>query len=105
MPEKIDVIQSVTDVKNYLHDLQDRICSILETDDGNAKFIEDCWKHQEGGGGRTRYLTEGKIFEKAGVNFSHVHGMRLPPAATAKRPELVDCIFQALGVSVIIHPL
>jgi coproporphyrinogen III oxidase len=105
MPEKINISQAVVAVKDYLHDLQDRICAILETEDGKATFTEDHWEHKEGGGGRTRYLTEGTVFEKAGVNFSHVHGMRLPPAATAKRPELVDCTFQALGVSIIIHPL
>jgi coproporphyrinogen III oxidase len=105
MLEKIDVTQSVLAVKTYLHGLQDRICSLLETEDGSAKFTEDLWTHKEGGGGRTRYLAEGNVFEKAGVNFSHVHGMRLPPAATEKRPELVDCVFQALGVSIIIHPL
>jgi coproporphyrinogen III oxidase len=105
MLEKLDIIQSVNSVKNYLHDLQNRVCTILENEDGHAKFAEDCWEHPEGGGGQTRYLVDGKVLEKAGVNFSHVQGLRLPPAATAKRPELVDCHFQALGVSIIIHPM
>jgi coproporphyrinogen III oxidase len=105
MPEKIDVAKSVVEVQAYLHDLQNRACALLEIEDNRAKFTEDQWEHKEGGGGRTRYLAEGEVFEKAGVNFSHVHGLRLPPAATAKRPELADCHFQAMGVSMIIHPV
>ncbi len=105
MPEKINLTEAITPVKAYLHALQDRLCTILETEDGSAQFTEDSWKHQAGGGGRTRYLADGSVFEKAGVNFSHVQGFNLPPAATAKRPELVDARFQAMGVSVVIHPL
>jgi len=91
-------------VKTYLMDLQDQICSGLEALDGEARFIEDAWKREEGGGGRSRVLTEGKTFEQAGVNFSHVFGSQLPPSATASRPELAGRGFQAMGVSLVIHP-
>ncbi len=91
-------------VKAYLLDLQDRICRELESEDGTAKFTEDNWTRAEGGGGRSRILVEGGVFEKAGVGFSHVHGSTLPPSATAHRPELVGKPWQALGVSLVIHP-
>ncbi len=91
-------------VKTYLLDLQDRICAALEQEDGGARFAEDAWQRTEGGGGRTRILTEGTVFEKAGVAFSHVFGTRLPPSATAHRPELVGKAWQALGVSLVLHP-
>ena len=85
-------------------DLQNHICTVIEQEDGQAHFIEDAWKHNESGGGLTRVLTGGEVIEKAGVNFSHVYGSALPAAATAKRPELVNASFQALGVSVVVHP-
>jgi coproporphyrinogen III oxidase len=91
-------------VKTYLLGLQDRICSALESEDGTAHFHEDQWTRPEGGGGRTRILTEGAVFEKAGVAFSHVHGTKLPPSATAHRPELAGRPWEALGVSLVIHP-
>ena len=91
-------------IKTYLLTLQDTICKQLEDADGKTTFIEDSWQRQEGGGGRTRVLTEGAVFEKAGVNFSHVHGDDLPSSATAHRPELAGRSFQALGVSLVIHP-
>ena len=91
-------------VKAYLLDLQDRICRALETEDGTATFAEDNWTRHEGGGGRSRVLAEGTVFEKAGVSFSHVHGTQLPPSATAHRPELIGKPWQALGVSLVIHP-
>lgn len=91
-------------VKNYLLDLQNRICHFVEQEDGKATFLEDKWEHREGGGGLTRVLAAGDVIEKAGVNFSHVYGQQLPQAATAKRPELANATFQALGVSVVIHP-
>jgi coproporphyrinogen III oxidase len=100
----IDVTQSIILVKDFLHNLQNRICGVLELQDGKAKFIEDIWSHAHGGGGRTRALAYGEVIEKAGVNFSHVHGIALPPAASLKRPELQGRTFQALGVSAIIHP-
>ena len=91
-------------VKEYLLDLQDQICSGLEAEDSGGHFKEDLWEREAGGGGRTRVLEQGEVFEQAGVNFSHVFGQRLPPSATAARPELEGCNFQALGVSLVIHP-
>src|SRR5204863_9360841 len=90
-------------VKSYLLGLQDSICTALEAEDGAAKFRTDEWTRPEGGGGRTRILTEGAVFEKAGVAFSHVRGMRLPPSATAHRPELAGNAWEALGVSRVVH--
>ncbi|HHO68869.1 MAG TPA: coproporphyrinogen III oxidase, partial [Gammaproteobacteria bacterium] len=94
-------IQAVSD---YLRDLQDRICDALAELDGEKGFREDSWTREEGGGGRSRVLEEGGVFEKAGINFSHVHGPGLPASATAHRPELAGRSFQALGVSLVIHP-
>jgi coproporphyrinogen III oxidase len=94
----------VASVKAYLLDLQDRICRALESEDGSARFEEDNWTRAEGGGGRSRVLAEGAVFEKAGVGFSHVFGTQLPPSATAHRPELAGKPWQALGVSLVIHP-
>ena len=91
-------------VKAYLLGLQDSICTALEAEDGGATFREDAWTRAEGGGGRTRIISEGHVFEKGGVGFSHVHGTRLPPSATAHRPELAGKPWQALGVSLVIHP-
>jgi coproporphyrinogen III oxidase len=95
---------SVQAVKDYLLDLQNRICQALEQEDGKAKFVEDVWTRPEGGGGRTRVIADGAIFEKGGVNFSHVYGANMPAAATALRPELKGCHFQATGLSLVIHP-
>ena len=92
-------------VKDYLLSLQDRICGAVEQTDGKEKFIEDNWQREAGGGGRSRVLTQGQVFEQAGVNFSHVHGERLPASATASRPQLAGRGFQAMGVSLVIHPL
>jgi coproporphyrinogen III oxidase len=91
-------------VRTYLLDLQDRICSALEKEDGQAQFIEESWTRAEGGGGRSRVLTEGAVFEKAGINFSDVQGGQLPASATAKRPQLAGARFRAMGVSLVIHP-
>ena len=91
-------------VKAYLLDLQDRICRELEAEDGTGRFTEDNWTRAEGGGGRSRVVAEGAVFEKGGVGFSHVHGKQLPPSATAHRPELAGKPWQALGVSLVIHP-
>lgn len=90
-------------VKAYLLQLQDNICNALAAEDGQS-FAEDAWERPGGGGGRSRVLEEGNVFEKAGVNFSHVHGDGLPASATAHRPELAGRSFQALGVSLVIHP-
>jgi coproporphyrinogen III oxidase len=91
-------------VKTYLLELQQNICGELAEEDGSADFIVDEWQRAEGGGGRSRVLNEGAVFEKAGVNFSHVQGDALPPSATAARPELAGRSFQAMGVSLVIHP-
>jgi len=91
-------------VKNYLLGLQDRICRALEAEDGSARFHEDSWERPEGGGGRSRVITDGAVFEKGGINFSDVHGKGLPPSATATRPHLAGADFRAMGVSLVIHP-
>jgi len=98
------MISAVVRVETFLRDLQDRICSALERCDGGAHFVEDAWTRAEGGGGRTRVLKNGAVYEQGGVNFSHVEGDRLPPAATAQRPELAGCAWTALGVSLVLHP-
>jgi coproporphyrinogen III oxidase len=91
-------------VKAYLLALQDDICQQLAAEDGQASFVEDAWQRPAGGGGRTRVLSKGAVFEQAGVNFSHVFGEQLPASATAHRPELAGRTFQAMGVSLVIHP-
>ena len=91
------------EVKEYLINLQDRICSEFEEID-KLSFQEDSWQREEGGGGRSRVLEGGSVLEKGGVNFSHVHGDQLPPSATAARPELAGRAFEAMGVSLVIHP-
>ncbi|WP_100158413.1 oxygen-dependent coproporphyrinogen oxidase [Proteus columbae] len=92
-------------VKEFFLSLQDTICRSLENIDPKATFQQDNWERKEGGGGRTRVLTNGALFEQAGVNFSHVYGDTLPKSATAHRPELAGRRFQAMGVSLVIHPL
>lgn len=91
-------------VKQYLMGLQDNICQGLEAEDGHAKFITDEWQRPAGGGGRTRIIENGAVFEKGGVGFSHVMGDKLPPSASANRPELAGRSWQAVGVSLVIHP-
>lgn len=91
-------------VKAYLINLQDKICSELESTDGGGRFAEDQWVREEGGGGRSRVMVDGEVFEKAGVNFSHVSGAKMPASATAHRPELAGRSFEAMGVSLVIHP-
>jgi coproporphyrinogen III oxidase len=95
---------ALDNIRKYLINLQQNICAELEAIDGNACFIEDSWTRADGGGGIARVLEQGAVFEKAGVNFSEVHGGTLPPSATANRPELAGCRFRALGVSLVIHP-
>jgi len=97
-------IDDINKVKNYLLKLQDNICQALEGEEPEIRFIEDLWTRNEGGGGRTRVISNGQVFEQGGVNFSHVSGFSLPPSATAKRPELANRQFQAMGVSLVIHP-
>ena len=95
---------NIEHVRNYLLELQDMICNVFAKLDGNAGFHEDLWSRDEGGGGRSRVMEGGAVFEKAGINFSHVFGAELPPSATATRPELAGRTFQAMGVSLVVHP-
>lgn len=90
-------------LKAYFTGLQDEIVTALEAADGVA-FRTDAWERPGGGGGKTRVLEEGRLFERGGVNFSHVRGDRLPPSATAARPELAGRGFEAMGVSLVLHP-
>ncbi len=91
-------------VEAYLHRLQDRICAALEAADGGARFAQDNWVRPEGGGGRSRLLKDGALFEQAGVGFSDVSGATLPASATAHRPELAGVPWRAIGVSLVLHP-
>jgi coproporphyrinogen III oxidase len=91
-------------VREYLRGLQQSLCATFETLEPAARFQRDTWQRAEGGGGETRVLADGAVFERAGVNFSEVHGASLPPAASAQRPELAGRGFQALGVSLVAHP-
>ena len=91
-------------VKAFLMALQDSICAELAAADGVSHFAEESWDRAEGGGGRSRVLTQGAVFEQAGVNFSHVFGDKMPASATAHRPELAGRKFEAMGVSLVIHP-
>ena len=90
-------------VKSYLLDLQQCIVTRLAAVDG-AVFRTDTWQRPEGGGGVSRVIEEGGVFERGGVNFSHVMGKTLPPSATASRPELAGRRWDALGVSLVLHP-
>ena len=108
-------------VRDYLTGLQDRICQAIESADGRARFVEDRWQRADpgthpgapgsvaspllGGGGRTRVLRDGAVFEQAGIGFSDVSGTRLPPSASAHRPELAGASWRACGVSLVFHPL
>ena len=92
------------DVGAFLRGLQDHICAALEAADGDARFDEDPWVRAEGGGGRSRVLKQGQVFEQAGVGFSEVSGARMPASATAHRPELAGAAWRAMGVSLVLHP-
>ena len=94
----------IDDVKDYLTGLQNRICAELESLDGKASFGSDTWERPGGGGGDSRVLKQGEVFEQAGVGFSHVFGDQMPPSATKNRPELAGKAFQAVGVSLVLHP-
>ena len=96
--------QHLAAVQQFLQQLQDYICTALQRVDGKAQFVEDAWQRPEGGGGRSRVLTGGAVFEQAGVNYSHVFGANMPASATAHRPELAGRSFNACGVSLVIHP-
>lgn len=100
MTETVDIAA----VKDYLMGLQDRICTALEAADGQSRFKQDNWSRAGGGGGRSRIIENGNLLEKGGVGFSHVFGDGMPPSATAHRPELAGRRFQAMGVSLVMHP-
>jgi coproporphyrinogen III oxidase len=90
-------------VKAYLLELQSRIVAALEGVDGK-RFVRDEWQRPEGGGGISQVLEEGNVFERGGVNLSHVTGKSLPPSAAAARPELAGRSWEAMGVSLVLHP-
>ena len=91
-------------VAAFMRELQERLCARFEALDGAGRFGADEWEREHGGGGRSRVLADGEVFEKIGVNYSSIQGDRLPPAATDERPELAGSRFQASGVSVVAHP-
>lgn len=101
---EIAVTPSDAEVEQYLTQLQDTICAAIEACDGGATFTREQWQRAEGGGGITRVLVDGNVFEKAGVNFSLVHGDKMPGSATAARPNLDGASFRAMGVSLVLHP-
>ena len=98
-------MSDVLEVRDYLLSLQNRIVAELEEIDGGQTFRRDAWDRPGGGGGESRVLSGGNVLEQAGVNFSQVFGDQLPPSATKNRPDLAGCGFQALGVSLVLHPL
>jgi coproporphyrinogen III oxidase len=93
----------VTAVETYLHGLHDRITAAVERIDG-TRFRRDAWQRAEGGGGESRVLSEGSVFERAGVSFSHVFGEKMPQSASQQRPEIAGAPFQAMGLSLVFHP-
>ncbi|HEX9773584.1 MAG TPA: oxygen-dependent coproporphyrinogen oxidase [Steroidobacteraceae bacterium] len=95
---------SIARVAEYLRELHDRITAAIEAVDGGTGFQRDAWQRAEGGGGESRVLRDGAVFEQAGINFSHVMGGRLPASATTERPDLAGASFEAMGVSLVIHP-
>lgn len=96
--------EDINAVKEFLLGLQSSICTGLENEDGQATFKTDQWDREKGGSGITRVISDGAVFEKGGVNFSHVFGDSMPASATAARPELAGRAYQAMGVSLVIHP-
>lgn len=96
--------QQLDQVKTYFLNLQDEICAGLAAADGGGEFAEDSWQRPGGGGGRSRVMKQGGVFEQGGVGFSHVHGDKMPASATAHRPELAGRDFNACGVSLVMHP-
>jgi len=97
-------IPDIEAVKTYLLQLQQNICNALAEEDGAKTFEVDEWQREQGGGGKSCVMADGAVFESAGINFSHVYGDSLPGSATAHRPELAGRSFQAMGVSLVIHP-
>jgi coproporphyrinogen III oxidase len=91
-------------VREWLLELQEQVTRALEQADGSARFRREAWRRPEGGGGETRVLRDGALLEQGGINFSLVHGARMPPSATAGRPALAGAPFEAMGVSLVLHP-
>lgn len=102
-PGQPDIVNSEA-VESFLKSFHNTFCQQLEALDGKGKFIDDAWSREEGGGGLTRIMTNGALFEKAGVAFSRVSGTTLPPSASAHRPELAGRGWEAMGVSLVLHP-
>lgn len=102
--QSLPPVDAKAKVNQLMQNLQSEICAVLEQLDGAGKFQEDSWKRPEGGGGRSRVLRDGAIFEQAGVNFSEVWGDHLPPSIIAQRPEAKGHRFYATGVSMVLHP-
>ncbi|MFB2923065.1 oxygen-dependent coproporphyrinogen oxidase [Aerosakkonema funiforme] len=103
-PQNIPPADSKARVSQFMKKLQDDICEALEQLDGSATFREDSWERPEGGGGRSRVLREGGVFEQGGVNFSEVWGDHLPPSILTQRPEAAGHRFYATGTSMVLHP-
>lgn len=103
MTEQIVTVSKVNDVRAFLLSLQSSIVSALEQIDGGS-FLRDEWQRPEGGGGVSRLIEGGAVIERGGVNFSHVKGATMPKSATAARPELEGAPWEAMGVSLVIHP-
>ncbi|MBI2994628.1 MAG: oxygen-dependent coproporphyrinogen oxidase [Gammaproteobacteria bacterium] len=101
--QRVDHGIDIPSVKSYLTGLQDRLCAGLEALDGGQTFHEDAWR-QPPGEGRTRIISEGALFENGGVGFSHVRGAALPASASAHHPEIAGRGFEAMGVSLVVHP-
>lgn len=99
----ISSLPAPSTVKTYLLELQANIVAALEDIDGK-QFLADSWQRPEGGGGTSRVIEEGNVFERGGVGFSHVTGTSLPPSAAANRPELAGRRWEAMGVSLVMHP-
>jgi coproporphyrinogen III oxidase len=104
MPYPVLPVDAVSQIKSFLLNFQKELCLSLEKIDGKAHFLKDSWARNEGGGGLSCVLDNGHIFERAGINFSHITGNSLPKAATQTRPELAGKKFEALGVSIVFHP-
>ena len=97
--------ENIDAVLEYLLSAQKMIIDVFKEQDKTAELVTDNWERSEGGGGQTSILSDGEIFERAGVNSSNVYGSDLPPAATSQRPELVGRSFNAMGISIVTHPL
>jgi coproporphyrinogen III oxidase len=96
--------KSFDKIKTYLQHKQRQLCLALEQTDGGAKFFRDNWQRQQGGGGISCVLSDGRVFEKAGINYSYIYGDSMPASATVHRPELAGRSFRAMGLSLVVHP-